>query len=469
MPAPEHSTTIANQRSEAIEAALPDVVTELRTVLPRSADQCENVSKLIPAGTTRARFWQPFTVYMSSARGAYVTDIDDRRYIDCNLGFGPMILGHAHPEIERTLAAQLPRGVHFGAPCANEGELAARIVANLPGAEKVIFVNSGTEATLAALRIARVATGREKVAKFEGGWHGAQEFLFHSYVSIAGEVEHAATVPDMGGIPKAVTETVAVLPYNHPAAIERIRGEGHELAAVIVEPVQGGGGSLPAHDWFLRDLRAACDEVGALLIMDEVITGFRLGPHSAAGHYGVTGDLTTLGKIIGGGLPVGAVAGRSDLIDLTAPVRSGQRARDAVTVAGTFAGNPMTTAAGVAQLDVLLSDAGAYPLLDRLGDRMRQGLAKVAEELNVAAQVTGVGSMWGLHFTGDVPTNVRDLQSANVQAGRLLAMQLLLEGVLMSSPVHLGFLSTVHTDDDVDRVVEAHRRALERMKALGCV
>ena len=450
------------------EKILNEAALELQAALPRGMDHYRRACTVIPGGATRSRFWWPMPIYIEHGKGAYVTDIDGRRYIDCNLGFGPLILGHAHPAIEAALASQLARGVHYGAACVEEEELARRITENVPGAQKVVFLNSGTEATLTALRLARAATGRDKVAKFEGGWHGAQEFLFHNFTTVSGEASHINAVPDMAGIPSAVTETIVALPYNDPVAFDRIREEADNLACVVVEAVQGGGGSMPAEADFVRNLRLVCSEVGVLLIIDEVITGFRLGARSAAGYYGVEADLTTLGKIIGGGLPVGAVCGRADLMELALPVSAGEaKKRKAVVVAGTFAGNPMTMNAGIAQIDTLLADADNYSYLNALGDRMRAGLTSVMAELGVHGYATGMGSMWGLHFTLQNPSSIRDMKGANHAASQLLAAYLLLDGVLMSSPVHLGFLSTAHTNADVDMVIGSHRRAFERMITEG--
>lgn len=458
---------MANSQFDA-DKVLNAAKAEVQAALPKSTAQYHLAQKVVPGGTTRSRFWWPMPIYIERGSGAHVTDIDGRRYIDCNLGFGPLILGHAHPAIEAALSRQLPLGVHYGAACLGEEGLARRITENLPGAERVIFLNSGTEATLAALRIARAATGRDKVAKFEGGWHGAQEFLFHNYTTINGEPAHVRSVPDMAGIPRGATDSVVVLPYNDPAAFTRIREESNDLACVIVEAVQGGGGSVPVEADFLRGLRQVCDEVGALLIIDEVITGFRIGAASAAGHYGITGDLTTLGKIIGGGLPVGAVAGRADLIELTTPIAGAEAGkRKAVVVAGTFAANPMTMAAGIAQIDTLVGDRNSYETLNALGEHMRSGLTSVMEEFGIQGHVTGLGSMWGVHFTSKSPKSPREMVDANHTASRLLSAYLLLEGILMSSPAHLGFLSTAHSEADVDAVIQSHRNALERMMHEG--
>ena len=443
---------------------------EVRAALPAAVAQYAKASPILPGGSSRARFWWPLPMYIASASGAYITDIDGNRYIDCNLGFGSMIVGHAHPAIERALAEQLPKGVFFGAANLDEERWARRLHDNIPGAERVMFTNSGTEATLAALRIARVATGRDHVAKFEGGWHGPQEYLQHSYTTIGGELSRPETIAEVPGIPRAVSDTVLTLPFNSDHALELIRQHAHQLACVVIEPIQGGGGAMPADAEFVRRLREVCDETGVLLVMDEVITGFRVGPRSGSGLYGVTPDLTTLGKAVGGGLPAGAVCGRGDLIDVTLPGLPGDSSgRRPVNLAGTHAGNPMSAAAGIAQIDTLLDDPDTYPRLAALGDRMRAGLVEVLVDIGAEGFVTGVGSMWGLHFSKQLPHSVRAKQQDNHVAGRLLAAYLLLEGVLMSSPVHLAFLSTAHTEDDVDAVVSAHRSALIRMQEVGCI
>jgi glutamate-1-semialdehyde 2,1-aminomutase len=443
---------------------------EIRNALPASAAHYEKSIATIPGGTSRARFWWPVPIYMSHGKGAYVTDIDGVRYIDCNVGFGTMMLGHAHPAVEQALRDQLPHGVFFGAATEGEEALARLLCEHVPGAERVLFVNSGTEATLAALRIARAATGRDKVAKFEGGWHGVQEYLIHSYAHIAGDVGRPDSVPEMPGIPQAVTDSVVTLPFNDRRAFDILRERRDELACVAIEPVQGGAGAMPVDADFLHELRAVCDETEILLLIDEVITGFRFHRGSGSGYYGVTGDLITLGKAIGGGLPAGAVCGREDLISVSLPVSPGDTSgRRPVSVTGTFAANPLTTAAGLAQLETLLSEPSTYPRLAALGDRMRDGLTAILEDLQVQAYVTGIGSMWGTHFSSSAPESVRDKLADNHVASCLLAAYLLLEGVLMSAPVHLSFLCTEHTEADVDAVIDAHRAALGRMRREGCI
>lgn len=443
---------------------LESTAAEVRAALPNSVTRYEKLAAVLPRGTSRHRFWWPMPVYIERGEGAYLYDIDGRRYIDCNLGFGPLITGHRHPAIMAAIQEQLERGVLFGAAAVGEGDLAERVIANVPGAEQIVFINSGTEATLAALRIARAATGRNKIAKFEGGWHGWHDFVFHSYSSTAGEPAAAETIPDTLGVADPVLGSVVILPFNDPGAFARIRREADDLACVIIEAVQGGGGAVPADADFMQELRALCSELGVVLIVDEVITGFRLGLGGAASHYGVTADLTTLGKVVGGGMPIGALCGRAELMRLLAPDADGK----SVVVAGTFSGNPVTMAAGNAQLRLLSDDPSHYQTLNTLGERIRTGITGALNEVGAAGHVTGVGSMWGLHFTPTAPRNVRDQKAGDHSLNVLLAARLLLEGVLVSSPYHLNFLSSVHTEDEVDEVVAAHVRALMRMRKDGC-
>lgn len=436
---------------------------EVRELLPGSARRAESDGTLIPGATTRSRFWWPIPIYIDHGEGARVTDIDGRTYIDCNLAFGPLILGHKHPAVTAAIREQLDRGVLFGPANAWEADLARMIVDSIPGADKVAFAGSGMEATLGALRLARTATGRQRVAKFEGGFHGVQDYLHQSFASFGGPATAPETIPDSGGITDAIRDSVIALPFNDSAAFRQIEAHAHELACVIVEPVQGGGGAIPVKEQFLVELSDVCREHGVLLVLDEVITGFRLGATGGAGKYGVEPDLVTLGKVIGGGLGVGAVAGRGRYLDL---MRRGEHGK-AVGMGSTHAANPLSMAAGRAQLSVLLGHPELYERIDALGARMREGLAALLDELEMTAQVTGAGSLWGLHFAEQTPSSIRDLVDANRWAARSLPAYLLFEGVLVSAPYHLGFLSTVHTEADIDAVLDAHRRALSRMKEEG--
>jgi glutamate-1-semialdehyde 2,1-aminomutase len=432
--------------------------------LPASVASFDYARDVIPGGTTRARFWWPVPIFIDHGEGARITDVDGREYIDCNLGFGPLILGHRHPAVTQALREQIDKGILFGAPNQAEANLGRFIIDNVPGAEKVVFTSTGSEATLGALRLSRAATGRQKVAKFEGGWHGGHDFLCHSFNSTGGPLSHPLTIPDAAGIADTARDSVVVLPYNDRLAFDRIRQEADDLACVIVETIQSSGGAVPADAQFLMELQAVCAELGIVFIVDEVITGFRVGAAGGAGQYGLQPDLVTLGKIVGGGMSVGAVCGSGRILDLAV----GTATRKAVSLGGTHSANPMTMTAGHAQLKVLLENpAEAYGALNRLGARLRDGLSSLLSELDIVGQVTGTGSIWGLLFMDTSPKNMRDQSVANATAGRLLAAYLLLEGILLSAPMHLAFLSTAHTDQDVDLILEAHRRALMRLKAEG--
>jgi glutamate-1-semialdehyde 2,1-aminomutase len=448
---------------EATKADLVESAAQrVEASLPRTREYFDRARKVLPGGTTRNRFFWPFPIIVERAEGSHIFDIDGNDYIDCCLGFGPMILGHRHPEVMEALRRQLDRGVMFGAPPREELDLAETIASNVPGAERVMFVNSGTEATLAAIRFARAKSGRDKVAKFEGGWHGWHDWVLHSFYAPEGEPENAVTTSATLGAFSGLADYAVTLPFNHPGAFDRIRREAKDLACVIVEGVLGGGGSIPADPEFMRQLRDVCTETGVLLIMDEVITGFRLGPDGAAGYYGVVGDLTTLGKVLGGGMPIGAICGRGDLLDLTLG-----REEDCVLFSGTFSNNPMSMIGGKTQLDVLLRDGKAYEKLAVLGGRMRDGLESAFAQVGIRGFVTGVGSMWGIHFTPERPTSIRDQVRMQKEATTVLSGYLLQQGVFMMAPVHLGFVSTAHTKEEVDFVVEAHVQALSAMKSEG--
>lgn len=439
---------------------------ELRAALPKSAARLERSSFRPALWTTRERFW-PMPIYVDRGTGSHLVDVDGRDYIDCNMGHGPLILGHCHPRVMAAIDEQLAKGNHFGPPSTHEAKLAELIVRGVPGGERVAFMNSGTEAAMAAVRIARAATGRRVVAKCEGGLHGSYEPLRHSVLSFAGSSARPEASPDVAGMPPSLSADVVVLPFNDAVAFDLVRQVGDRMACVVVEPVQGSAGTLPPSPGFLQGLRKACDEVGAIFVMDEVITGFRLGPRSGAGRFGVEADLTVLGKAVGGGLPIGAVCGSARLIDLTTtpPERP---ANEAVFVGGTFSGNPLTSVAGVAQLSELLEHPSSYERLDLLGSKMREGLTKALATQGVAGFVTGTGSIWGgPYFTDERPTTFRGVATGNQVAGKLLSIYLLLEGVLVTSPSHLNFVSTVHTEEEVDTVIEAYRRALARLQREG--
>jgi glutamate-1-semialdehyde 2,1-aminomutase len=308
------------------------------------------------------------------AEGSRLWDIDGREYVDGLGAFGPMLLGHRHPEVIAAVSEQLERGLMFGSAVTDEGAVAEHIVACVPGAEKVVMLASGTEATMAALRLARAATGRDNIAKFTGGWHGSHDAVLQGVWSVAGDPSDLRALAEGPGIPPFVSDHTVVLPWNDLRAFDRIRREADALACVIIELIQGGACALPADRSFVQELRAVCDECGVLLVIDEVLTGFRLGLSGASGLYGVTGDLVSLGKIIAGGMPGAAVTGRADIIlQNLDPLDHTSALRDqTVLMAGTNAGHPVSMVAGRATLQVLIRDQDTiYPHLFALGERLR--------------------------------------------------------------------------------------------------
>jgi glutamate-1-semialdehyde 2,1-aminomutase len=455
-----------NVETMSMTNLLEQAASEISALTPRTAEAFTRAKRVVPGGFTRAAFFWPTPLYLQRGYGARVVDLDGREYIDALMGFGVMILGHRHPAVTDAVQKQLERGTHFGVATAVEAELAELIVANAPGVDKVLFVNSGSEATLGAVRLALAATGRTKVAKFDGGWHGWGDSLLHSSHGARGSTPDIRPSFDTfgEGIPSSVRANLAVLPFNDPGAIQRIRDEHDELACVVVEGVQGAAGCIPADPTWAKRLREVCDECGVLLILDEVITGFRLGPAGAAGHFGITPDLTTFGKAIGGGLPIGAIGGRSELMDQVIPDASGNR----VLLAGTFSANPLSLSAGKAQLEFLLADAGNYERLNDLGARVRRTVQEAADASGLAATVTGAGSLWGLHLeTTQPPTSVRESAGFAHTPARPLAGYLLREGVLMQAPIHQGFLSLAHDEKDIGTIAEAHHASFEAMKQAG--
>jgi glutamate-1-semialdehyde 2,1-aminomutase len=461
MATPDILESLQGEAADATEK----IAAEIRALTPKTLEIFEHARRVVPDGFTRARFFWPTPIYMDHGVGSHIFDVDGREYVDCLMGFGAMLLGHCHPSVQDALRKQIERGWHYGTAVREESEVAEIIVEHVPAAEKVMFLNSGTEATLGAVRLAVAATGRRKVAKFEGGWHGWHDWLLHSSHAARGPAESPETVIETLGIPESIRPDLLTLPYNDSAAITLIREHKDELACVVMEGVLGSAGAIPAEAQWARELRAACDECGVVLILDEVITGFRLGASGAAGMLGIHGDLTTLGKSIGGGLPIGAICGPAELMDYTIPNEQNKR----VLLAGTFSANPLTLAAGKAQLEVLLS-GDVYDQFEELGTTLRQGITQALTETGVRGTVTGAGPLWGLHLETDTPpTSVRGSAGFINTAAYPLTGYLLREGVLMQAPVHQGFLGTAHTHADIEAVIAAHVRSFAAMKADGVV
>jgi glutamate-1-semialdehyde 2,1-aminomutase len=389
--------------------------------------------------------------FIASARGAEVVDEDGRRYVDYVGSWGPMILGHAREEVVEAVREAAGGGLSFGAPTEREVELAELVAEMVPSIQMVRLVNSGTEATMAAVRLARGATGRPRVVKFEGCYHGhADLFLIK-----AGSGAATLGVPSSPGVPPGTAADTLNARYNDVDSVARLF-EAHpgEIAAVIVEPVAGNMGCVPPVEGFLEGLRELCDREGAVLVFDEVMTGFRVGSAGAQERYGVRPDLTTLGKVLGGGMPVGAYGGRRDLMAQMAP--SGP-----VYQAGTLSGNPLAVAAGLATLRILRDDPGIYDRLETIGRRLEEGLTAAVEETGAPCGTTRVGSMFGLAFTREPVRDWESASGADTETFARFFTGMLERGVYLApSAFEAGFLSAAHTAEHVDRTVTAARESL---------
>jgi len=393
-------------------------------------------------------------LFIARAEGARVTDVDGNTFIDYVGSWGPMIAGHAHPRIVERVKRQAELGTSFGAPTELEAELAEKVVAAVPSIEVVRMVNSGTEAVMSAIRLARGVTGRDKIVKFEGCYHGHGD----SMLVKAGSGVISLGLPECPGIVADLAKNTLTLPYNDAARVrELFAREGASIACLIVEPVAGNMGVVPPAPGFLETLREVTRAAGALLIFDEVITGFRLGLGGAQARYGVMPDLTTLGKIIGGGLPVGAYGGRKDIMDAVAPT-------GAVYQAGTLSGNPLAMAAGCEMLDIL-AEEGVYGELEKKSDMLCQGYRKNAESLGIAACFTRVGAMFSMFFTERDVTDYDSVKSCDTALFQRYFNALLEEGVYIApSQFEAGFMSLAHSEGDIQQTIEASERALKKAR-----
>jgi glutamate-1-semialdehyde 2,1-aminomutase len=429
---------------------------------PTSAKFWKQGSKLIPGGVmANVKYFDPYPVFMRKAKGSKIYDVDDNEYVDYCLCLGPLVLGHGHPAVVKAIRKQLDEGgtTIYGTPHELEVKMAKEIRNLIPCAEMVRFVNSGLEATLHAIRTARAYTKRVKIAKFEGHYHGAHDCVAVSVsppLESAGPDDAPIAVPNSAGLPDYVTENTIVLPFNNATATERII-EKHrdELAAVIVEPVMRG--FLPPEEDFLKTLRTVTEENGIVLIFDEIMTGFRLGLGGAQQHFHVTPDMVALGKVVGGGLPVGAFAGKTDIMELTSPVGA-KTPNDRVFHSGTFNGCPTVLAAGLATLKVLKTPS-AYTHINNVAEQVKKCMKDNFESKKIDAQVIGVSSMFQCLFTSNKNVrNYRDIVRADAKKRARFDLELINNGVYLR-PGRTYYTSLAHTKADLNKTSTAIEKA----------
>ena len=390
-------------------------------------------------------------LFIKSGKGSQVTDVDGNIFIDYVASWGPLIFGHAHPRVVEAIIRQAELGTSYGASTKLEIELAEKIVSAIPSVEVVRMVNSGTEAVMSALRLARGITGRDKIVKFEGCYHGHGDSLLVK----AGSGLVSLGIPECPGIVSSLAEKTLNLSYNDVEGVRDLfQREGKNIAALIVEPIAGNMGVIPPVSGFLQTLREETKKAGALLIFDEVITGLRVSLGGAQKLFGITPDITCMGKIIGGGLPVGAYGGSKEVMDHISPVGS-------IYQAGTLSGNPLAMAAGNVVLD-LLSEPRVYELLEEKSKKLCDGFEKNTQELGISAQFTRVGSMFSMFFTDQQITNFESVKTCDTNFFKSYFNALLEEGIYIApSQFEAGFMSAIHSDKEIDQTIDANLKALK--------
>lgn len=418
----------------------------------------EKAQKVIPGGVNSpVRAFKSVggkPLFIKKAKGAYLYDEDGNEFIELLNSWGPMILGHTHPIVEKAVSDAIQEGFSFGAPGKREVEMAELIVEMVPSIEKVRMVNSGTEATMAAIRVARGFTGREKIIKFEGCYHGHGD----SFLISAGSGALTLGIPDSPGVTKGTANDTLTAPYNNIQAVETlIDANKNQIACIILEPVVGNMGLVEPAANYLQKLRDICDKNGIVLIFDEVMTGFRLAKGGYQDRCGILPDMTTLGKIIGGGMPVGAYGGKKEIMDCVAP-------QGPVYQAGTLSGNPIAMAAGLAQLHFLNENHQTYTYLENIGDRLANGLRENANRLGLNYTVNQIGSMFTQFFTDKPVNNLEDAKLSDTKKFGEYFQKMLHKGIYLApSQFESMFLSTAITEQHIDRILQANLESLKEL------
>jgi len=420
---------------------------------PTSKSLHERARKVLPAGVSYGiRFFEPYPFYTAKAKGSKLYDVDGNEYIDFWLGHTALILGHSPPAIIKAVKKQLEEGTHYGTSHELEIALAEQIAKMVPNAQMTRFTNSGTEANMYVTRLARAYTGKKKIAKFEGGWHGGYDALHVG-------VKHPFDVPESAGLTKGALEDTICLPFNDLEGVKK-KIKNEEVAAILIEPVLGAGGGIPVEKEFLKGLRELCDEKNILLIFDEVITGFRLAPGGAQQFYGVKADLTVFGKILGGGFPVGAFCGPREIME-----RLDSRVYERPLFSfhgGTFTANPITMTAGLETLKIL-KDGRLINNLNNLGDKIREKLREIFEAHDVDVQVVGASSLFNTHFTRE---NIKDATAVFKADRKKLIdynLKLIANGIFFL-PTHTGALSTAHSKTDIEKLLSETEKYAKQNK-----
>lgn len=417
----------------------------------KSRELFEEAKKVLPGGVSSpVRAIKPYPFYTEHADGSKITDMDGNEYIDYVMGYGPLLLGHNHPAVKEAVIKQLSLGWLYGTPSEPEIKLAKEVTGLYPSIDMVRFVSTGTEATMGALRAARGFTGRNKFIKIEGGFHGAHDAALVK----AGSGATTLGTPDSAGVPLDFTKNTLQVPYNDIEAMtEAIESYKEDVAAVIIEPVLGNIGPVLPDEGYLDDVRSVTEENDVVLIFDEVITGFRLAMGGAQEHYGVTPDMTTLGKVLGGGFHIGVIGGRREIMENISP--SG-----AVYQAGTFNGSPVSLAAGLAVIETMRKEK-VHEKVNRAGDSLRRALSDVVSDLKLNYSVSGIASMFKVFF-GSMPHNYQDALKCDKEKWNVFFRKMLRDGIFLPpSQFETNFISLAHSQEDIDKAIEAYQRNLK--------